>query len=231
MLVQIEKMSHGGENVAMKDANELFDYFGAVPGGLLQHNDPAYKSYDPSPIPAFDSIDTMGTPLPRSPPITSASGANAPAMYVDPNQPAQGLLKAVAIFRKVEAILLKCSQFWANMDLAIADMTRSREHIATIVKYTGNNQRIRERFLERMKECEGFWKQLQLVGETYCQSYAETYQKQQDFVMKMKMATDQLNPKHENCPVQSSISISTAASSSSSSKRDSFHLKVKNWID
>jgi len=81
---------------------------------------------------------------------------------------ASPLLQALRELRRVSEILMECTTFWTNMGGTVKELSRTKDHTQSLLKFASKSTRLRERFESRLGEYAAFWDSLMRLCDRYC---------------------------------------------------------------
>lgn len=149
--------------------------------------------------------ETPSEPTPSGPSITPQTGqlallpagilggaakwsfpgrANAGTVQMHP------LLRALYELHQVSDILRQCTSFWGHIEGTVKELSRSKDHTLSLLRYASKSQRLKERFDQRLTEYSAFWASLLALCENYCAEVQPALQQMSQFLRDAEVAAD-----------------------------------------
>eukprot|EP00403_Amphidinium_massartii_P005353 CAMPEP_0178382082 /NCGR_PEP_ID=MMETSP0689_2-20121128/6313_1 /TAXON_ID=160604 /ORGANISM="Amphidinium massartii, Strain CS-259" /LENGTH=713 /DNA_ID=CAMNT_0020002281 /DNA_START=1 /DNA_END=2139 /DNA_ORIENTATION=+ len=190
---------------------ELMDLFFMLPG--LRTPQPAAARSPPvpvTPVPVTahgDEVSSSGalidikesagnesqSILPYKPPERNGQypqQQSLPATATDAFSAGSALSRALYELRRVEEILMDCTQVWINMGGTVKELLRLKDHTESFLKYASTSSRLKDRFSQRLTEYSDFWGMLMLSCRQYCNEMEPGMKKVHRFISEVENAAD-----------------------------------------
>mmetsp|Transcript_44261 Transcript_44261/g.102235 ORF Transcript_44261/g.102235 Transcript_44261/m.102235 type:complete len:736 (+) Transcript_44261:64-2271(+) len=121
---------------------------------------------------------------------TQSQALQGPLPAADAFAAGTALSRALCELRRVEEILMDCTQVWINMGGTVKELLRFKDHTESFLKYASGSAKLKERFTQRLTEYSDFWGMLMISCRQYCAEMEPGLKKVYRFISEVENAAD-----------------------------------------